>query len=204
MATSPLSDTSKVADWSTVPTAYQDAVSVCYNMGMLSGVDGKGTFNGNGVMTRAQAAVVMDRLIGDEQVAPPTPGEIPDGALAITERSQLTNACGAMPYPGGFHLDSRTVSYGGSNIRFDSKGYSTVTFTFTASDKDVRISYGVHLLGNTIWDPTEARGVDVVPAGETRVLSFDCSGSVAAGFYIERDDAIGNFAEGWITNMYLS
>lgn len=63
ITTSSLSDTSKVADWSAVPSTYRDAVSVCYNMGMLSGIDSKGTFNGNGVMDRAQAAVVMDRLL---------------------------------------------------------------------------------------------------------------------------------------------
>ena len=60
ITTSSLSDTSKVADWSAVPSTYRDAVSVCYNMGMLTGVDNKGTFNGTGVMDRAQAAVVMD------------------------------------------------------------------------------------------------------------------------------------------------
>ena len=63
VTTSSLSDTSKVADWSAVPSTYRDAVSVCYNMGMLTGVDNKGTFNGTGVMDRAQAAVVMDRLL---------------------------------------------------------------------------------------------------------------------------------------------
>ncbi len=35
ITTSSLSDTSKVADWSAVPSTYRDAVSVCYNMGML-------------------------------------------------------------------------------------------------------------------------------------------------------------------------
>ena len=36
ITTSSLSDTSKVADWSAVPSTYRDAVSVCYNMGMLT------------------------------------------------------------------------------------------------------------------------------------------------------------------------
>lgn len=63
VATAPLSDTSKVADWSSIPSGYQPAVSACYNMGMLSGIDSKGTFGGNNSMDRAQAAVVMSRLI---------------------------------------------------------------------------------------------------------------------------------------------
>lgn len=128
---------------------------------------------------------------------------IPEGALAITERSQLTNATGAMPYPGGFHLDSRTVHYGGSNIGITTKGYATITLTFKASDKDTLLTASARLLGNSIWDPCETREVYIVPAGETQTLTFDCSGTEDVGIRIERDDAIGNFAEGWITNIYL-
>ncbi len=53
---------SKIGDWASVPAGYQQAVAACYAAGLLSGVDSNGTFNGNSVMTRAQAAVVMCRL----------------------------------------------------------------------------------------------------------------------------------------------
>lgn len=52
-----------IADWNSVPANYQEAVTAIVGSGIITGVDGKGTFNGNGVMTRAQAATVMCRFI---------------------------------------------------------------------------------------------------------------------------------------------
>ena len=52
-----------IADWSSVPTNYREAVTAIVGAGIITGVDSKGTFNGDGVMTRAQAATVMCRLI---------------------------------------------------------------------------------------------------------------------------------------------
>ena len=89
ITTSSLSDTSKVADWASVPSTYRDAVSVCYNMGMLTGVDNKGTFNGTGVMDRAQAAVVMDRLLEVCSGGTPSTPEKPAGSLQLTEDNIL-------------------------------------------------------------------------------------------------------------------
>lgn len=51
-----------IADWSSIPANYQEAVATCYAAGFLSGVDSKGTFAGNTTMDRAQAATVMCRL----------------------------------------------------------------------------------------------------------------------------------------------
>ena len=56
-------DNSKIADWASIPANYQSAVSACYSLGALSGTDANGTFSGTSVMMRAQAAVVMDRLL---------------------------------------------------------------------------------------------------------------------------------------------
>lgn len=53
---------SKIADWSSVPSNYRDAVAACYAAGLLSGVDSKGTFSGTSTMDRAQAATVMCNL----------------------------------------------------------------------------------------------------------------------------------------------
>ena len=183
------------------------AVSVCYNLGILTGVDEKGNFNGGGFMTRAQAAVVMERLINyknDVYAYLETSVEIPNGALTITEMSQLTGTIGVEVCDGGFHLNPNLVLYGGSNIGFDTNGYSTVTFTFKAGDKDTLIRAGVHLLGNSIWDDVEMRGSEVVSAGETRTLTFDCRKSEGIGFSIDDNSNGASFAEGWITNIYLT
>lgn len=58
----------KIGDWSSITGKYKDAVTGVFAAGLIGGVDANGTFNGDGVMTRAQAATVMCRLaelIGD-------------------------------------------------------------------------------------------------------------------------------------------
>ena len=125
ITTSSLSDTSKVSDWASVPSTYRDAVSVCYNMGMLSGVDNKGTFNGTGVMDRAQAAVVMDRLLevcSGGMPSTPTVPEKPAGSKQITSITQLITKDGMEEYPGGFHANPDLVSHGSAGLGIASKG----------------------------------------------------------------------------------
>ncbi len=50
-----------IRDWDSVPSQYQDAVSMCYALGALSGMS-DGTFSGTQSMTRAQACVVITRM----------------------------------------------------------------------------------------------------------------------------------------------
>ena len=50
------------ADWNSIPSKYRDAVAVCKAAGVINGTDGNGTFGGNGLMTRAQACVVLIQL----------------------------------------------------------------------------------------------------------------------------------------------
>ena len=207
ITTSSLSDTSKVADWSAVPSTYRDAVSVCYNMGMLSGTDGKGTFNGSGVMTRAQAAVVMDRLIDGE-----TPTPLPAGATSITKVSQAKDATGAVECEGGFFFDSTTVGMECSMIGFDTVNYSTLTFTVKATDTDVQVRAGHTRSGLGLYDPGKYYGelLGVVRAGESKTFTVDCSGDEATGVILGDNNHAGSFSqysdvfvECWITDIYL-
>ena len=50
------------ADWVYVPDQYRPAVAAAKAAGLISGIDGNGTFGGDGDMTRAQAAVVLCKL----------------------------------------------------------------------------------------------------------------------------------------------
>ena len=207
ISTTPLSDTSKVGDWSSIPNTYQDAVSVCYNMEMLSGVDSKGTFDGNGQMTRAQAAVVMDRLIDGE-----TPTPLPAGATSITKVSQAKDATGAVECEGGFFFDSTTVGMECSMIDFDTVNYSTLTFTVKATDTDVQVSAGHTRSGLGLYDPGKDYGelLGVVRAGESKTFTVDCSGDEATGVILGDNNHAGSFSqysdvfvECWITDIYL-
>lgn len=52
----------RIPDFATVGGDYRDAVTVCYEMGLLTGVDGQGNFNPEGNLDRAQTAVIYTRL----------------------------------------------------------------------------------------------------------------------------------------------
>lgn len=61
-----------IPDWSQIPSKYQVAVLMAYAGGFLTGMDDKGTFKGDEVMTRGQAAVVLCAMLdaSKEQSAP--------------------------------------------------------------------------------------------------------------------------------------
>lgn len=129
---SKLTDTSKVSDWASVPANYQDAVSACYQMNLLTGVDAAGTYNGLGTMTRAQAAVVMSRLISKGT----TTSLIPDGALLITGDNVYKLDHAAWDSEKERFILSRDVLDSGTAalIYIDVSGYSTLTFTVLTHD----------------------------------------------------------------------
>lgn len=64
----------EIADWSSIPENYREAVVTCYAAGILGGVDDNGTFDGTGVMNRAQSAAVLCRLM-----------DMADGKLVVGE-----------------------------------------------------------------------------------------------------------------------
>ena len=199
ISTTPLSDTSKVGDWSSIPNTYQDAVSVCYNMGMLSGVDSKGTFNGNGQMTRAQAAVVMDRLLevcSDGTPTTPVVPEIPAGSLTLTNDNILYIKGDGSKYEDGvFHLYNSGFEGTGGYIYFNNPGYSTLTFTVTVHDKDHRVSVSDY--GNVVVD---GRLNEILAAGSSKTYSVNIEGLKNAGIGVYS----GRFCNAEVTNIYLS
>lgn len=199
ITTSSLSDTSKVADWSAVPSNYRDAVSVCYNMGMLTGVDNKGTFNGTGNMDRAQAAVVMSRLLevcyGGTPSTPIIP-EKPAGSLTLTNDNILYISGDGSKYEGGvFHLYNSGFEGTGGYITFNNPGYSTLTFTVTVHEKAHWIDAG------------GIDGIDNVAAVKerqepetTKTYTADISGCKKIQICV----ASGRFCNAEVSNIYLS
>lgn len=199
VSTSPLPDTSKVADWASVPSTYQDAVSVCYNMGMLSGVDNKGTFNGSGNMDRAQAAVVMSRLIevcSGGTPSTPTVPEKPAGSLTLTGDNILYLLGDGSKYENGvFHLYNSGFEGTGGYIKWVNNGYSTLTFTVTVHDKDHVV--GVSDYGNVVVD---GRLNEVLAAGSSKTYSVNIAGLKNMGVVVRS----GRFCNAEISNIYLS
>ena len=195
--TTPLSDTSKVADWASVPSTYQDAVSVCYNMGMLSGVDNKGTFNGTGNMDRAQAAVVMSRLLevcsGGMPSTPTT--EKPAGSLTLTNDNILYLLGDGSKYEDGvFHLYNSGFEGTGGYIQFINNGYSTLTFTVTVHAQQMVVAGGNDSVDGDI------RLMEEVGANRVKTFCVDISGirNVTIGIFD------GRFCDAEVSNIYLS
>ena len=199
VTTTPLSDTSKVADWASVPSTYRDAVSVCYNMGMLTGVDSKGTFNGTGVMDRAQAAVVMSRLLEVCGVSTPTPTvpEKPAGSLTLTNDNILyIKGDGSKYEDGAFHLYNSGFEGSGGYIQFINNGYSTLALTVSVHDVEHRVTVGSadSMISNdqrlnTIQDPDT-----------TKTYSVDISGIKRVTIRV----SYGRTCDAEVSNIYLS
>lgn len=178
-------DTTQIGDWSAIPTGYQKAVSACYSLGTLSGTDGKGTFSGTTMMTRAQAAVVMDRLIevcsGGTPSTPVTP-EKPTGAVQILPGdSSITKVSNGTPIEGGYEFDTSgainaagSEKYAGMCINLGGK-YTTLTFTVTAYDVGhaVRVNSNDNSLRPTLLTDETRGGVE---AGSTRDYVINVSG----------------------------
>ncbi|MDU3679304.1 MAG: S-layer homology domain-containing protein [Flavonifractor plautii] len=192
-------DTTQIGDWSAIPAGYQKAVSACYSLGTLSGTDGKGTFSGNSVMTRAQAAVVMDRLLevcsGGTPSTPVIP-EKPAGSLQLTEDNILHLIGDGSKYEDGvFYLNNSGFEGVGGYIEFDNTGYSTLTFTATVYEKDHRVTVvGADGISG------DGRLIDTLSAGTTKTYSVDISGikRVELGIFS------GRSCNAEVTNIYLN
>lgn len=196
-------DNSKIADWASIPANYQSAVSACYSLGALSGTDANGTFSGTSVMTRAQAAVVMDRLLElcEAPTAPEKPSEVPADAVQVTgDSSIITKLTNTTPTGDGFKLeaDGFTNKYAGISIETGGK-YSTLVFTVTSgSMKNYAFCSSMDGFFGTALISAEDHSYTIQP-GESRTYTVDISGVNKIDFGARN----GRSADCTITNIYI-
>lgn len=122
-----------IGDWNNVPSNYREALTAVVGAGMITGVDSKGTFNGNGLMTRGQAAVVMCRMFEviktGEVVAPVEPTKPADpGASEENLGQKLTSgATAAAGVKSSIGKDDAYPTYGPSDVVSNNGYYSGAT-----------------------------------------------------------------------------
>ena len=116
-----------IGDWNNVPSNYREALTAVVGAGMITGVDSNGTFNGNGLMTRGQAAVVLCRMYdvfsGNGETTPtdPTTPGTSTGELGQKLPSGATAAAGVLSSIG---KDDAYPTYGNSDA-VSPNGYFT-------------------------------------------------------------------------------
>lgn len=188
-------DTSKIADWGSVPASYRNAVNYCYSMSLLTGVDTSGTFHGDGVMTRAQAAAVMDRLItakGDNSTpTPPPEQQPPEGTekLFVTPSMLVGGLAEGQSFNNGVftmnYTDNGTINSAPMTLTLRNPDYTKITLT-VKSNYNGLLSLDVSGVDNPykadIRYDTYIEG-DHLQYGETRTITVDISGikSLAVG-----------------------
>ena len=118
-----------IGDYSSIPSSYRDAVAAVYAMGCLNGTSA-GIFDGSANMTRAQACVVMQRIMD-------TQSDNPSGETTQPEQPETPDV--------DYKL---TIALMNSNLSVGDKVFADVntipatavddlTFTFKSSDTSV-------------------------------------------------------------------
>lgn len=125
----------QVRDWDAIPEQYRDAVTACYVLNVLRG-GADGSFGGEGLMTRAQSCVVLQRLgkalnvdIGTgEYISGRASGATLVSGLPITEENvkNLLQRVAAE-----WNGDTRAVTYGPGN---SSAEVRAVIWSYTKAD----------------------------------------------------------------------
>jgi len=133
----PLTGYRAIADWESIPDQYKDVAAAAWSMGLLRGVDEKGTFAGEATVTRAQAAAVLNRLRAynaAQEALPP----LPAGAVHITRANAAVEA---QDTGDGFYIYSgEGIGYQG-RIDFDNPGYTRLRFTLTTNPTQFESSH---------------------------------------------------------------
>lgn len=150
----------QIGDYASISSAYRAAVETLYTMGCLSGTDEKGSFCGSSPMTRAQACVVMMRLLENTQEIASKPPVVP-GGISLND---------IPAYKGqAYAVINRNEPF------FTDLDYSLASFEqYSKLDVLGRCGVATASVGIDIM-PTEERGAigDVRPTG-WHTVKYDC------------------------------
>ena len=125
-----------VGDWEDIPERYRESAAFCFCHGLLAGVDSRGTFDGGGTVTRAQAAAILCRLLDlEEEPGPEEAGSL-EHVLANGQPMTEANVRAVIEgfrseYPEGMEWTNDNF-YQCHALRIN--GYGCVAFALICSD----------------------------------------------------------------------
>lgn len=121
-------DLMEIPDWEDIDNSYTIGVLICYEKGILVGVDDAGSFNPKGVLTRAQGATVLYRVLNEDvRVVPTIPvRDIPSLNLDMSVPTEMSENCGSAEYLSLMDKDSENCTVIATPIKI----YETKDFTY--------------------------------------------------------------------------
>lgn len=145
----------EIADLSSFPIIYRDAVVRMYTMGCLKGMDSAGNFLGEEQMNRAQACVVLTRMV--DKLENQSSDDVPDLSLEMWESEVTLEVGTAYAEGGGLPRGTKVVSVssnptvvktsGGNGIQAVSPGVAQVTYTASFWHKSAQKTVTVTVVG---------------------------------------------------------
>lgn len=180
-----VADTIPDLDKIPVTSSAYTAVVRCYAMGIIGGVDKAGTFNGDGLMNRAQAAVVLGRMADLVDNG----GKIPDAPEQPTEPTKPTEptrpeAPGYEVVPGPTEEEAYNrlialkadypegMTWTNDNYWYNSKGIKSGAgcVAFAAICQDAVFGDRTGLMGHSVESFDDLRVGDAVRYGTNEVI----------------------------------
>lgn len=223
---------SVISDWASIPAEHREAVAYCYWAGILNGT-GDGSFAGEMSLDRAQAAQILNKLIEvcDDNAYTGFSGtnliknRINEGedrrnytavtpVTHVTRRTQFSGCTGVREEgEGDFIFDPHQVMNGSPGASIETDGYSTLSFTVSATEADCVVCVSGRGATNPITPSAEFTDpasknynptitdckccvlVEVIPVGTTKEFTVDISGTS----YINIKDYDYNLKDGVLT-----
>jgi hypothetical protein len=158
---------SDIPDYGQISQSYRSTILEAYRYGVTNGTDSKGTFNPQGTLTRAQAAVIMYRAGYTKATAKPTTTTTLSNQQ-IFDKIKAMNLWSTKTLNGVTMLTAKDAKYGGLKVEFIDGADSGIDITMPEyNDSAWYNSAGqlVDLNGNHVSDTTNSAGLFVCSTG---------------------------------------
>ena len=174
----------RIADWAKIPAKYQPAVASAFSLGVISGVE-DGSFGGTGVLTRAQACVVMVKLDDVLTNGPGTgggttdPGPVDPEPKPGTEKDIIVSTTSGNSMGVGYYVGDNGFATGTLNNGKPITEANVLALLAKAQKEwPSGLSWAERTVSNNHWYQTSGSVVDGILRG-TASTNYACGGFAA-------------------------